>query len=134
MRIIDVGEAIQTRLVDIPVGPTVVTLTDTLENLIKDAKYKFAENHLVRVKLTDDSYQLNPNDRLSSRFENLIELSYANMKTGSEFGGSTSELTRLSPDEIVDQYIEAVHGEVVTPELEKFVMQSVQVVLTGGKK
>jgi hypothetical protein len=56
------------------------------------------------------------------------------MKTGSEFGGSTSELTRLSPDEIVDQYIEAVHGEVVTPELEKFVMQSVQVVLTGGKK
>ena len=134
VRIIDVGEAIQTRLVDIPVGPTVVTLTDTLENLIKDAKYKFAENHLVRVKLTDDSYQLNPNDRLSSRFENLIELSYANMKTGSEFGGSTSELTRLSPDEIVDQYIEAVHGEVVTPELEKFVMQSVQVVLTGGKK
>ena len=134
VRIIDVGEAIQTRLGDIPVGPTVVTLTDTLENLIKDAKYKFAENHLVRVKLTDDSYQLNPNDRLSSRFENLIELSYANMKTGSEFGGSTSELTRLSPDEIVDQYIEAVHGEVVTPELEKFVMQSVQVVLTGGKK
>jgi exonuclease SbcD len=119
VRIIDLGDDIQTRLIDIPVGPTVVTLTDTLENLIKDAKYKFAENHLVRVKLTDDSYQLNPNDRLSSRFENLIELSYANMKTGSEFGGSTSELTRLSPDEIVENVKKHVNNQQIDDETKR---------------
>lgn len=134
VRIIDVGEAVQTRLVDIPVGPTVVTLTDTLENLIKDAKYKYAENHLVRAKLTDKSHQLNAFDRLSSRFENLLEMPYVSAHSGSEFGGTTSELTRLSPDQIVDQYIDAVHGEVVTPELEKFIKQSILNVTIGGKQ
>jgi exonuclease SbcD len=134
VRIIDVGEGIQTRLVDIPVGPTVVTLTDSLENLIKDAKYKYAENHLVRAKLTDKSHQLNAFDRLSSRFENLLEMSYVLVNAGSEFGGTTSELTRLSPDQIVDQYIDAVHGEIVTPELEKFIKQSIHNVTIGGKQ
>jgi hypothetical protein len=134
VRIIDVGEAIQTRLVDIPVGPIVVTLTDSLENLIEDEKYKLSEKHLVRAKLTDTNYQLNAFDRLSSRFENLLEMSYALVNAGSEFEGSTSELTRLSPDQIVDQYIDAVHGEVVTPELEKFIKQSVLNTTTGGKQ
>jgi hypothetical protein len=58
---------------------------------------------------------------------------YVNMNSGSEYGGSTSELTRLSPDQIVDQYIDAVHAEVVTPELEKFIKQSVQNITVGGK-
>jgi exonuclease SbcD len=134
VRIIDVGEDIQTRLVDIPVGPIVVTLTDSLENLIEDEKYKLSEKHLVRAKLTDTSYQLNAFDRLSSRFENLLEMSYTLVNAGSEFEGSTSELTRLSPDQIVDQYIDAVHGEVVTPELEKFIKQSVLNITAGGKQ
>ena len=133
VRIIDIGEAVQTRQVDIPVGPRVITLTDTLENLISKPEYKHAEKYLVRAKLTDTSYRLNAHDRLSSRFENLIEMSYGPMDTGSEYGGSTSELTRLSPDQIVDQYIDAVHAEVVTPELEKFIKQSVHNITVGGK-
>jgi exonuclease SbcD len=133
VRIIDIGDAVQTRQVDIPVGPRVITLTDTLENLISKPEYKNAERYLVRAKLTDTSYRLNAHDRLSSRFENLIEMFYVNMNSGSEYGGSTSELTRLSPDQIVDQYIDAVHAEVVTPELEKFVKQSVQNITVGGK-
>jgi exonuclease SbcD len=133
VRIIDIGDAVQTRQVDIPVGPRVITLTDTLENLISKPEYKKAERYLVRAKLTDTSYRLNAHDRLSSRFENLIEMFYVNMNSGSEYGGLTSELTRLSPDQIVDQYIDAVHAEVVTPELEKFVKQSVQNITVGGK-
>ena len=133
VRIIDIGDAVQTRQVDIPVGPRVITLTDTLENLISKPEYKNAERYLVRAKLTDTSYRLNAHDRLSSRFENLIEMFYVNMNSGSEYGGSTSELTRLSPDQIVDQYIDAVHAEVVTPELEKFIKQSVQNITVGGK-
>ena len=116
-----------------PVGPTVATLTDSLENLISDAKYKYAENYLVRAKLTNTSYQLNAYDRLSSRFVNLIQMPYIAMEPGAE-PGSTSELRRLSHDEIVDQYINAVHAEVVTPELEKFIKQSVQSVVAGVKQ
>jgi exonuclease SbcD len=134
VRIIDIGEDVQTRIIDIPVGPKVETLTDSLENLITDAKYKSSESHLVRAKLTDTSYQLNAFDRLSSRFENLLEMSYVLVNAGSEFEGSTSELTRLSPDQIVDQYIGAVHAEVVTPELEKFIKQSVLNITAGGKQ
>jgi len=134
VRIIDIAEGIKSRLIDIPVGPKVVTLTDSLENLISDAKYKFAEKYLVRTKLTNTSYQLNANDRLSTRFENLLEMSYVKNQTGSEFVGSTSELRSLSPDQIVDQYVGAVHSGVVTPELEKFIKQSVQNVVAGGQQ
>jgi len=134
VRIIDIAEGIKSRLIDIPVGPKVVTLTDSLENLISDAKYKFAEKYLVRTKLTNTSYQLNANDRLSSRFDNLLEMSYVKNQTGSEFVGSTSELRSLSPDQIVDQYVGAVHSGVVTPELEKFIKQSVQNVVARGKQ
>ena len=134
VRVIDIGENIQSHLVDVPVGPKVVTLTDSLENLISDEKYKFAENYLVRVKLTGTSYQLNANDRLSSRFGNILELSYPDMERGGDFSGSTSELRRLSPEKIVDQYVGAVHAGVVTPELEKFIKQSVQNVVAGGKQ
>jgi exonuclease SbcD len=134
VRIIDISEVVKTHDIDVPVGPTVVTLTDSLDNLISDAKYKYAENHLVRVKLTDLTRQINAQDRLFSRFVNLIFVSYVNEYSGTEFFGSTSELRRLSPDQIVDQYVDAVHGGALTSELLKFVKQSVQVVIAGGNQ
>ena len=134
VRIIEIGEDIQTRDIDIPVGPTVATLTDSFISLISDAKYKYAEKYLVRVKLTDLTPQMNAFDRLFSRFENLIFVSYEHEYAGTEFSGSTSELRRLTPDQIVDQYIDAVHPGMVTPELLTFIKQSVQVAITGGSK
>jgi len=134
VRIIEIGEDVKTREIGIPVGPTVVTLTDSLDNLISDMKYKSAENHLVRVKLTDSSRRLNAQDRLSSRFANLIFMSYVNELSGSNFAGSTNELRRLSPEQIVDQYIDAVHPGTVTPELMTFIKQSVQFAISGGNQ
>ena len=134
VRIIEISEDVKTREIGIPVGPTVVTLTDSLDNLISDVKYKSAENHLVRVKLTDSSRRLNAQDRLSSRFANLIFMSYVNDLSGSNFAGSTNELRRLSPEQIVDQYIDAVHPGTVTPELMTFIKQSVQVAISGGNQ
>jgi exonuclease SbcD len=134
VRIIEIGEDVKTREIGIPVGPTVVTLTDSLDNLISDVKYKSAENHLVRVKLTDSSRRLNAQDRLSSRFANLIFMSYVNDLSGSNFAGSTNELRRLSPEQIVDQYIDAVHPGTVTPELMTFIKQSVQFAISGGNQ
>jgi exonuclease SbcD len=134
VRIIEIGEDIQTCDIDIPVGPTVATLTDSFSSLISDAKYKYAEKYLVRVKLTDLTPQMNAFDRLFSRFENLIFVSYEHEYAGTEFSGSTSELRRLTPDQIVDQYIDAVHPGMVTPELLTFIKQSVQVAITGGSK
>ena len=134
VRIVDISEDVKTHDIDIPVGPTVVTLTDSLDNLISDAKYKHAENYLVRVKLTDSIRRLNAQDRLSSRFANIIFMSYENDLSGSNFAGTTNELRRLSPEQIVDQYIDAVHPGTVTPELMTFVKQSVQVAISGGNQ
>jgi hypothetical protein len=53
---------------------------------------------------------------------------------GAEFAGTSSELRRLSPDQIVDQYIDAVHGGALTSELQNFVKQSVQVAISGGNQ
>jgi exonuclease SbcD len=134
VRIIEIGEDVKTHEIGIPVGPTVATLTDSLDSLSSDAKYKYAENYLVRVKLTDSTRRLNAQDRLSSRFANLIFMSYVNELSGSNFAGSTNELRRLSPEQIVDQYIDAVHPGTVTPELLTFVKQSVQVAISGGNQ
>jgi exonuclease SbcD len=134
VRIVDISEDVKTHDIDIPVGPTVVTLTDSLDNLISDAKYKHAENYLVRVKLTDSTRRLNAQDRLSSRFANILFMSYENDLSGSNFAGTTNELRRLSPEQIVDQYIDAVHPGTVTPELLAFVKQSVQVAISGGNQ
>jgi exonuclease SbcD len=134
VRIIDIGEDVKTHNIEIPVGPKVVTLTDFLDNLISDAKYKYAENHLVRVKLKDPTRQLNAYDRLYSRFANLLFVTYEKEYVGAEFAGTSSELRRLSPDQIVDQYIDAVHGGALTSELQNFVKQSVQVAISGGNQ
>ena len=134
VRIIEVGQTIESRTIDIPIGPTVVTLTDSIENLLKKSEYKVHEEHLVRVKLTDSGYQLNVFDRVSTRFPNLLDLSYVALDAGTEFGGSTSELTHLSPDEIVQQYIHAVHVDSVTPEIGQFIQESVHRVTVGGKQ
>ena len=84
--------------------------------------------------MTDSGYQLNVFDRVSTRFRNLLDLSYLALDAGTEFGGSTSELTHLSPDEIVQQYIHAVHVESVTPEIGQFIQESVHRVTVGGKQ
>ena len=132
VRIIEIGETIESHTINIPVGPTVITLTDSIENLLKSSKYRINEDHLVRVKLTDSSYQLNAFDRVASRFRNLLDLSYVARNAGSEYGGSTSELTHLAPDEIVKQYISAVHADAITPEIDKFINESVLRVTAEG--
>lgn len=132
VRIIEIGQTIESHTINIPVGPTVVTLTDSIEKLLKSSEYRINEDHLVRVKLTDSGYQLNAFDRVASRFRNLLDLSYVAMNAGSEYGGSSSELTHLAPDEIVKQYISAVHADAITPEIDKFINESVLRVTAEG--
>ena len=132
VRIIEIGQTIESHTINIPVGPTVVTLTDSIEKLLKSSEYRINEDHLVRVKLTDSGYQLNAFDRVASRFRNLLDLSYVAMNAGSEYGGSSSELTHLAPDEIVKQYISAVHADAITPEIDKFIKESVLRVTAEG--
>jgi len=122
VRIIDVGETIESRVLEIPVGPKVKTLIDTFEH------------HLVRIKLLDEDYVLNAWDQLSSRFKDLVGISYEFNQEAVDFAGTITELTKVRPDEIVRQYMEAVHPHILESELEEFVNESVKKVMSGGSK
>ena len=134
VRIIDVGETIESRLLEIPVGPKVKTLIDTFNNLLSDKKYAEVEHHLVRIKLLDEDYVLNAWDQLSSRFKDLVGISYEFNQEAVDFTGTITELTKVRPDEIVRQYMEAVHPHILESELEEFVNESVKKVMSGGSK
>ena len=134
VRIIDVGETIESRVLEIPVGPKVKTLIDTFNNLLSDKKYAEFEHHLVRIKLLDEDYVLNAWDQLSSRFKDLVGISYEFNQEAVDFAGTITELTKVRPDEIVRQYMEAVHPHILESELEEFVNESVKKVMSGGSK
>jgi hypothetical protein len=112
----------------------VKTLIDTFNNLLSDKKYAEVEHHLVRIKLLDEDYVLNAWDQLSSRFKNLVGISYEFNSEAIDFAGTITELTKVRPDEIVQQYIEAVHPHIVNSGLEGFVNESVKNVMSGGSK
>ena len=134
VRIIDVGETIESRVKEIPVGPNVKTLIDTFNNLLSDKKYAEFEHHLVRIKLLDEDYVLNAWDQLSSRYKDLVGISYEFNQEAVDFAGTITELTKVRPDEIVRQYMEAVHPHILESELEEFVNESVKKVMSGGSK
>lgn len=134
VRIIDVGETIESQVLEIPVGPKVKTLIDTFNNLLSDKKYAEFKHHLVRIKLLDEDYVLNAWDQLSSRFKDLVGISYEFNQEAVDFTGTITELTKVRPDEIVRQYMEAVHPHILESELEEFVNESVKKVMSGGNK
>lgn len=134
VRIITIDETIKTHEIKIPIGPQVFTLKDSFENLLKDPKYVTAESHLVRIKLTDKKLLLNARARLEVRFSNLIDFGYVETNVGGEYSGSTFDLVRLTPDEIIRQYIEAVHPNVIEPDIDVFIKESVQIATAAGKE
>ena len=134
VRVITIDETIKTHEIKIPIGPRVFTLKDSLENLLKDPKYVTAESHLVRIKLTDKKLLLNARARLEVRFSNLNDFGYVETNVGGEYSGSTFDLVRLTPDEIIRQYIEAVHPNVIEPDIDVFIKESVQIATAAGKE
>ena len=134
VRVITIDETIKTHEIKIPIGPRVFTLKDSFENLLKDPKYVTAESHLVRIKLTDKKLLLNARARLEVRFSNLIDFGYVETNVGGEYSGSTFDLVRLTPDEIIRQYIEAVHPNVIEPDIDVFIKESVQIATAAGKE
>ena len=78
VRVVDIGPdgSVVARTVAIPMGRPVAVLTDTMENLLTDAKYEKYTHHWVSVKLEDRSVQAEPKQRLSRRFPYVASISY----------------------------------------------------------
>lgn len=125
VRLIEVGQRIESKEVLVPVGPQVMTLEDTLDNLVQDSKYAIYEGHLLRAILTDPVPQLNAKEYLLKRFPNLQSVRHGSLQS-SGASIASSELKKLSHTETVQQYLKAVHSDAITNEIQAFINESLE--------
>lgn len=113
IRIIEAAKDITSHTVDVNTGRQVVTLKDTLHNLITLSQYEPHINSFVRAQLTDASLQLGVIDSLRQRFPYIIAAEQIALTQQGQI--SLDEMrtsTRMSPEKIVQRYIEETLDEV----------------------
>jgi exonuclease SbcD len=107
VRIVTVADSITSEIIPVEVGRPVVTITDTLENLLTSSAYAKHQDSFVRARLTDPTMQLGIMDRLRERFPHVLN---AEQTALTRQGRMTVEEMRASarqtPDQIIDRYID----------------------------
>lgn len=80
--------------VTVPVGRPVVTLEGTLESLLTDRVHEDFVGHWVAARLTDETTQVQPLERLRTRFPHAVSVRYARSAPGG--GGAALRAERLA--------------------------------------
>ena len=105
VRLVDVagGAVTGVREVPIPVGRPVITLEGRLMELLDDPGLDVYLDHWVAVRLTDDTVQVQPMERLRSRFPHAVNVRYAPGRADLVGGRAPEEATleERSPEEMV---------------------------------
>ena len=96
--------------VNVPVGRRVATLTGTLEELLTDVAYQDNVDHWVAARLTDDTVQTQPMERLRTRFPHAVSLRYDNPRTGAivDFGAEGPPIEDRSDEDVIFEFLEEV--------------------------
>ncbi len=96
VRVIDIaeGEIHSVEEIPVPVGRPVVTLRDSLENLLHDPRHEVHVGSFVAAQLTDETVQVQPLERLRHRFPHAVGVRYA-----PQGAGDGSRPTSPSPPE-----------------------------------
>jgi len=119
VRLVDVvdGRIHDVTTVAVPVGRPVVTLTGTLEALLVDAAHERHVDHWVAVRLTDDTVQTQPMERLRARFPHAVSLRYDNPSTGAivDFGATGPPIEDRADEDVVLEFLEEVRDRTPTP-------------------
>lgn len=112
VRIINVEKTISSSVFEVGVGRAVVTLTDTLENLLKLPKYNEHTNSFLRARVTDTSLQLGVAEKLRQRFPHVVAVEQISLTQQGQMSlEEMQKSARLSPDKIVHRYIEETFDE-----------------------
>ena len=126
MRIVDVDQKITSNEIKIDVGMGVVTITDTLENLLKSSKYIKAEDSFVRAILTDSSLQPLAVDKLRQRFSQILEVEQRAMKQQGILSGEDARRSiQLNPKQVVDQYVSDTFDETLEDHVAEFINSAI---------
>jgi exonuclease SbcD len=112
VRRIDVvdGRVRDVTTVAVPVGRKVVTLTGTLEELLTDTAHERYGDHWVAARLTDDTVQTQPMERLRARFPHAVSLRYDNPATGAivDFGATGPPIEERTDEDVVMEFLQEV--------------------------
>jgi exonuclease SbcD len=112
VRLIEVtgGRIVDIAVVPVPVGRKVVTLTGTLQGLLTDPAHEQYGDRWVAARLTDDTVQTQPMERLRSRFPHAVSLRYDNPATGAivDFGTVGPPIDEWSDQDVILQFLEEV--------------------------
>ena len=96
--------------VAVPVGRQVTTLTGSLEELLADPAHERFVDRWVAARLTDDTVQTQPMERLRARFPHAVSLRYDDPRTGAivDFGSDGPPVEERSDESVVLEFLEEV--------------------------
>jgi len=107
VRIVTVGEVVTSEIVPVDVGRPVVTLTDTLDNLLHSSQYATHMDKFIRVRLTDPDVQTGVMERLRARFPHILNAEQTSLtRQGRISADDVRHSSRITPAEIVDRYLD----------------------------
>ncbi len=112
----------------VPIGRPVCTLTGTLEDLLNNASHQRYRDHWVAVKLTDDTAQAQPMDRLRARFPHIVSVRYDTQLRGGPIrgpGDSGDPVEERPPEDLVVDFLEELRERPVTEGERSLVLQAV---------
>jgi exonuclease SbcD len=107
------GRICDVSIVPVPVGRKVVTLTGTLHGLLTDPAHEPCTDRWVAARLTDDTVQTQPMERLRSRFPHAVNLRYDDPATGAtgaivDFGTVGPPIEERSDEDVILEFLEEV--------------------------
>ena len=133
VRIIDTSNEITSHAINVEVGRPVVTLTDTLENLLHSSQYAASENSFVRALLTDVSLQMGAMDQLRQRFPYTLDISYPSLiPQGAANVFLDQQRTRKSTADTISEYLTETFGDGIDDDGKEFVFSVVNTTIAGG--
>jgi len=137
VRRIDVvdGRITEVATVPIPVGRAVVTLTGTLEDLLTRPDHERFTGHWVAARLSDDTVQTQPMERLRARFPHAVSLRYDDPATGAmvDFGSGGPPVEDRSDEDVVLEFLEEVRDRPPVPSERALVRDALATALRAGR-
>jgi exonuclease SbcD len=113
IRVIEAGDKITSITADVGVGRRVITLKDSLENLLKLSEYEQHKDSFLRARLTDTSLQLGVAEQLRKRFPHIISVEQPALTQQGQLSlDDIRNTARMSPEKIVNRYIEETFDEI----------------------
>ncbi len=124
---VDGGRLAGVTTVPVPVGRKVVTLTGPLEGLLTDPAHERYTDHWVAARLTDDTVQTQPMERLRARFPHAASLRYDDPRTGAlaDVGSAGPPLEERSEEEVVLEFLEEIRDRPPSESERRLVLEAV---------